>query len=719
MKLLLLTSTMAPVLLLLLSTYASAAKLLDGTKTYQISTAVDYHYMLTLYSSLSDGTLEFHWNPVSYLEVNTARHPKTNPKFQQQKVWSCRLIHKSPPDIIDDENDIGAALVKAPTWLGLAIQDRSKSNNSGKDLMLRGDATIGSLKNGVKQYKLFDTVESINGVREISLSDNAYDPLPFVADHSEITSGLETINEVEGKKAHVVAFDFVLSIPFTERYTEGKFQETKENLFLFAVGPTRNAVPLDKELGIHTRSGAFTLDLSQIGDHKELSYETPIRRTDCKSDDDDYDKMILLPHKTKFYWNLDESRQTIDAQLSHLGNAWLGWGVPNDSRGKMIGSDAIIGRPSLSALDNEAPFQYQLFSKTQKGVVFMEKKASDQETLLSSDIHQDEQETFLRFVRTLKGGRIVHDISIEKAQTFIYAIGDGNVLAKHAHAGHFTIDLTSCPNKPNSFDESGKFKSSWIAHGVFGTLAFAVFIPTSISSAFLRQLIPSTWIYIHVYGNMIAFSCTLIAIFLAISTTSMSSAQHFIETHHKIGLILLLLSLTQVCLGIFRPNRDVRDSPTEKKKREIWKFIHSMVGIIILSLGIYQVGDGLIMFSEDYDTINLAPYYFMYVIVLITSVSGVTLYLFVYKGGEKGFLPVEYEPENAMMEMDRQYENRAYLETEMTSMNLDRNAAATDSNSSAVTDLNTSNVTDLNSNTVTDMNSITDLNTSANVKTSL
>ena len=183
-----LTNAMAPVLvlfllLLLSSTHStSASKILDGTQAYKISTAVDYHYMLTLYSDSTDGTLEFHWNPITYQEVNTSKH-SNKPKYQQQKVWSCRLLHKSRPAIIEDDLDISNALSNAPSWLGFGIQDKSKANSSGRNLMLKGDATVGSLKHGVKQYKLWDTVEgSPAGVTEVTVKDNAGDPLPFLSD---------------------------------------------------------------------------------------------------------------------------------------------------------------------------------------------------------------------------------------------------------------------------------------------------------------------------------------------------------------------------------------------------------------------------------------------------------------------------------------------------------------------------------------------------------
>lgn len=708
-----LTNAMAPVLvlfllLLLSSTHStSASKILDGTQAYKISTAVDYHYMLTLYSDSTDGTLEFHWNPITYQEVNTSKH-SNKPKYQQQKVWSCRLLHKSRPAIIEDDLDISNALSNAPSWLGFGIQDKSKANSSGRNLMLKGDATVGSLKHGVKQYKLWDTVEgSPAGVTEVTVKDNAGDPLPFLSDQSIIEPGLETIDAVQGKKVHVVSFDFVFSIPYTERYTGGKFREKEQNLFIFAVGPTTDVMKHSNlVLGSHTKAGGFTLDLSQIGDNKEMSYETPIKKSDCRSDDIEYSKMIHLPHKTKFYWNLD--RGELDAQLSHLGNAWLGFGVPNDSRGKMIGADAIIGIPALDSISGGRPIQYKLFEKNQKGVVPVDESSA--QNLIYSHIHQDDQETILRFVRNVEGDNNQNDISISGETTFIYAIGDGNVLAKHAYAGKFSLDLTSCPNEET---KDQRFKSHWIAHGVFGTLAFAVFTPASITSALLRQLLPTTWIYVHVYGNMIAFTCTLIAVFIALSTTSMSYEQHFVETHHKIGLTLLILHLTQVCLGLFRPSRDVRQSSMELRKRQIWKFIHSVLGITILSFGIYQVGDGLLMFAEDYNSINLAPYYIACMIVSIIVVSGVTLYLFIYSGGEKAFLPVEMNPNHTTVEADRLDENSAYLETEMTNMSNRRNIAA-DMNNTATTDID--EIVDLNaSSTGTDMDKIMDLSSNANV----
>ncbi len=187
-------------------------------------------------------------------------------------------------------------------------------------------------------------------------------------------------------------------------------------------------------------------------------------------------------------------------------------------------------------------------------------------------------------------------------------------------------------------------------------------MPLSISTAFLRKLIPTSWIYYHVYGNLLAFAFTLCTVFIAISTTSMSGNEHFSETHHKIGLALLILTSVQVFNGMFRPNKAHVQLPRDRKIRNTWKVIHRVIGLIILCLGLFQVGDGLNMFSTDYNTVNVAPLYFVLLITSIFLVLSARLWLFVFGADDKIFA----DTDDLVLETAAFGGSDRYPETEMT-----------------------------------------------------
>ena len=160
-----------------------------------------------------------------------------------------------------------------------------------------------------------------------------------------------------------------------------------------------------------------------------------------------------------------------------------------------------------------------------------------------------------------------------------------------------------------------------------GFIAFGLAMPFAVVSAWLRNLLPTTWIYLHVYGNLISLCCTVIAVITAVSLVE---TDHFTEPHHIIGLILLLFTSVQVWFGLFRPAREMGENNdntfshwSTMTKRVKWFIMHRFFGIIILIFGIYQVRCGLIIFAEEFGTEDQSFVFSLFVTISTIVVGGV------------------------------------------------------------------------------------------------
>ena len=102
-------------------------------------------------------------------------------------------------------------------------------------------------------------------------------------------------------------------------------------------------------------------------------------------------------------------------------------------------------------------------------------------------------------------------------------------------------------------------RSAWVAHGAIGATVFGLLVPSAITSAFFRDLIPTYWIYIHVCINVINFAMTFFTVGIAFATMNGMGAAgegHLKEMHHIVGLLLLMLVSFQMANGFLRPPRE-------------------------------------------------------------------------------------------------------------------------------------------------------------------
>jgi hypothetical protein len=196
------------------------------------------------------------------------------------------------------------------------------------------------------------------------------------------------------------------------------------------------------------------------------------------------------------------------------------------------------------------------------------------------------------------------------------------------------------PIKKYSVDNQKK----WVAHGAIGVTIFGLLVPSAISSAFFRDLIPGYWIYIHVVLNVTTFAMTFFSIGIAFATMNGmgdASEGHMKEVHHIVGLLLLLLVSFQTANGFLRPPREFvtddlndqtpgaihRSQTKSLTTRTLWYLSHAGCGLLIFALGTYQVHSGMGLFSKRFGTTDWGSVYLGYIFSLAIVILGGKIWL--------------------------------------------------------------------------------------------
>jgi hypothetical protein len=364
--------------------------------------------------------------------------------------------------------------------------------------------------------------------------------------------------------------------------------------------------------------------------------------------------MIALKGNVNFYWkliipvvshgshnyNYDDS--FLKVKMVYPGKTWLSLGIAENEQGKMSHSDCVIASSSSTATliaknkgynidDGErstvgVPLKYHIVGYDFSNIHLMN---SSQQTLINATFTQtndntNNDETVLEFTKRIAEINAIH---VTNTTTFIYAVGyDGieDISTMHQYANSFHMEkFNNCPSQIQyHFEKKQMWQKTiflWWIHGICGALAFTLCFPIAIITAIFREhLFPvpasstpssSSWIIWHTTSIWIGFGLTVITFTIAVITRFVMKASHFKTTHHKVGLALLLLSSIQVWTGYNRP---------PKEKRIMWSFIHRLMGVSIVSLGIFEVGDGLSIVARKYTKMpNSAPVYFAIVGSLI------------------------------------------------------------------------------------------------------
>uniref|UniRef100_A0A7S1UQC6 Cytochrome b561 domain-containing protein n=1 Tax=Grammatophora oceanica TaxID=210454 RepID=A0A7S1UQC6_9STRA len=546
-----------------------AVPLLDATTGFSKSSESTFDHEMVLTDSLT-----FHWNDVS---GNTVEG---------------RLIHTAP------------SVDQAPSWLGFGIYDTFANTDPVTDstpFMIGSDAVIGLVDAGtVEKYSL--TGKTVADVTPATQT---------------LASGiLKQHDSDDGTVTTVMSFEKLLEEADAE---EVSIRHKGTNVFLWAVGP-----PGQTALGKHEGVGAFTLDLAVVsqkaggaggddGASTSDSNTSPVVLAECESNLEGATHSIALTPDVTLHYGVGE--ETLTGILVYQGEGWIGHAFSAD--GKMVGSTAIIGKPDEGTVE-----LYSLGDQSVSGVV----SAPDQSPLLAegTSIKQENGVTTLRFVHLLKDGN-TEWIQKTGLNTFLFALGvDNKFPAYHKERESYRIDLETCTAEALATKTK---MGAFAAHGVFATLAWAICSPFAMTVAWFRTLVPSSWIYIHVFSNVLSFFFTLIAVIVAISALSVqTNPNHFSNPHHWVGLILLIGITFQVMNGFLRPPVEKRDPyaashydmenswiKLPNSPRQLWYLTHRLMAVSMLGMAIYQIQSGLRLFARDFAVTSIAPWYWGYV----------------------------------------------------------------------------------------------------------
>lgn len=563
---------------------AKATTIIDATANFSPSSEAEYDHEIILIP----GEMAFHWNDVSGNTID------------------CRLVHAAP------------SVDKAPSWIGLGFYDTFSNTDpisADSQLIIGSDAVIGLVATSiVKKYGLDGmTVNATDGVH----------PLEH---QTLINPSIKQHNADDGTATTILTFTKELEESNVE---EVRLRKEGMNVFIFGEG-----APGETTLVMNDQWGAFTLDMAAVeartayGESGSSSKGTDggastsdgsantarIVDGQCGSELEGYDHQFIATSDVTFYWKIDGN--ILKAALKVKKVAWVGFAISDN--GMMIGSEAIIGMPSESTAT-----KYILGDK-QVGAIVATK---DTTSLKAASIQQGDGYTTLTFENALDVSSDTHPINSTGLNTFLFAVGKGNQFGYHASRGSFRIDLASCEGSGTTTTKS--HMGAFAAHGTMATLAWAIASPFAMTVAWFRTLVPSSWIYIHVFSNVCSFFFTLIAVIIAISAVSVQQdSSHFNNPHHWVGIIMLVGITFQVMNGFLRPPVEKRDPYSTshydidrgfikwpRSPREVWYFSHRVTGISLLGMGIYQIVSGLDLFAANYNVSSIAPLFWGYVAI--------------------------------------------------------------------------------------------------------
>lgn len=327
--------------------------------------------------------------------------------------------------------------------------------------------------------------------------------------------------------------------------------------------------------------------------------------------------MVQLTPKITFHWTLNENSNppTLDGILEYDGGGWLGFGP--SSTGVMVGSTAIIGLPGTG----QDPLEYNMQGRTLATIIPPVHLTSPERAIIT----EAGGKTVLRFVKVLNGGASSGNgtITASGLTTFVFAAGASNDLAYHQHRGSFRINLQSCEESYAGSTTTKSKQGAFAAHGTLAILAWVVATPFAVTVAWFRTLVPSSWIYIHVFSNVISFLFTVVAAIVAITAKSgQTSPSNFSHPHHVVGVAMLVFMTFQVMNGFMRPPVEKKDPYSARQflegqsffeiprsPRDVWLLVHRVSGVAMLGMGMYQISSGLALFADDYDVTSIAPWF--------------------------------------------------------------------------------------------------------------
>jgi uncharacterized membrane protein len=571
------------------------SNIIDATKQYKIGYEIDskFDYVLPL---IDRNTKKGQYDALSFWWKN----PEPTDSYISCKLW------------YEGENTIEYLS------LGLSTYDKIDGKNLDGMHMLVGHALPGGATGtGSLMERIYPNLQTDIVEREpISISD------------MNVTTTGREVNLLQHENVvQNVILNFMLPLDF---FSSQNILINGENFFVFQS---------------EDFSGVFRLNFDDVRNEAQGYSLDGIMVEDCRSDHFGYDYRMNMKMRTKLYWKVEN--EYVNIMMKHKGFAWLAWGVAKDDDGQMVGSEVAIAKWADGTLSEGTIKKYSLEGTSKSMIQEMDKT---HQTLEHFSLSQQGGETIVRFSKLLKE-KGEHTIFADRPNTFVYAVGIDNAFSQHAYAESFRIELNKCPYVDNDLEiMSRKGYKTFVAHGVFGAVAFAFLVPFAIGSAWFREILPDSWFKYHVYANVVAGCLTLLSFLIAYIQTSLNKGAHFSEAHHRVGLALFILVLIQIISGLTRITSDRKRIPSELisdsryfSLRERWDALHKAFGLSILIIGLIQVGTGFNMIAKEYGTRNSTSRYITYVVLM--SITMIAMRSWILRGTNSSVINSENDLE--------------------------------------------------------------------------
>lgn len=132
-----------------------------------------------------------------------------------------------------------------------------------------------------------------------------------------------------------------------------------------------------------------------------------------------------------------------------------------------------------------------------------------------------------------------------------------------------------------------------IAHAVFASVSFLVFLPFGALLARYARTFTGRWFAAHwIVQFGITAPSVVIAFALGISAVSVVGGKQLYSTHEKLGIAIVILYAAQCALGAII--HFIKPTPKlgKPRKRPIQNYGHALLGLLIIALSFYQVRTG-------------------------------------------------------------------------------------------------------------------------------
>jgi len=265
----------------------------------------------------------------------------------------------------------------------------------------------------------------------------------------------------------------------------------------------------------------------------------------------DYQFQVPLSEGGSLYWKVEG--EIIEFGIEVLATGWLGFGP--SSNGGMIGSDVIF-----AWVDSTGPHVEDRFitdkSTLCPGVCLdTDPAVGGTDDILEFNGNENNGVTQIKWRRKLVTGDVKADnnIVVGGEQMIVYA---WNPTIKQVIQHNSDTRYQAVINFSSGGIVSISTQANEVAHGLLMFFAWALFVPVgTVIARYLKKY--KWWFNVHRLINAFAMMLVLIAFIIAVDFSS----SHFYNLHTILGLIVVILGLSQPVIGTvadrwFNPDRE-------------------------------------------------------------------------------------------------------------------------------------------------------------------